>query len=272
MEGDAVRGKPERFADHYTQARLFFNSQSPTEQAHIERAFRFELTRVQTRAVRERVVAMLANVDEGLAARIAAGLGMSLPARLPPVLEKPVKPEVARSPALSLLARPGGGSIRTRRVAILVANGVRAASALEVHRALSDSGAVPRYVGTRLGKVEGDGGGALDVEVSLEAAPSVLFDAMVLPDGEAGVSALVSEGQAIEFLKDQYRHCKPILVLGRGAALLEAAGIAEVLPGGEQDPGLVLAPSGNAASALAAFIQAVAKHRHFERETDPPAI
>jgi catalase len=271
-EGDAVRGKPERFADHYTQARLFYDSQTPVEQAHIERAFRFELTRVQTRAVRERVVAMIANVDKGLAARVAAGLGMPVPARLPPALEAPVKPEVERSSALSLFARPGGASIRTRRVAILVAGGVKTASAAEVHRALLDAGAVPRYVGTRLGVIEGEGGKALDVEVSLEAAPSVLFDAVVLPDGEEGVGALVAAGPAIEFVKDQYRHCKPILVLGRGAALLEAAGIAEALPSGKPDPGLVLAPAGAAAAALPGFIQAIAKHRHFEREADPPPV
>jgi catalase len=271
-EGDMVRGKPERFADHYTQARLFYKSQTPTEQGHIAAAFRFELTRVQTRAVRERVVAMIANVDEGLAARVAAGLGMPMPARMPPVLDKPVKPEVERSSTLSLFARPGGDGIRTRRVAILVAHGVKTASSAEVHRALSDAGAVPRYVGGRVGRIEGEGGSALDVEASLEAAPSVLFDAVVLPDGETGVRALVAAGQAIEFVKDQYRHCKPILVLGRGAALLEAAGIAEAPPSGAPDPGLVLAPSGVAAAALPAFIQAIAKHRHFERETDPPSV
>jgi len=108
--------------------------------------------------------------------------------------------------------------------------------------------------------------------VSLWGVPSVLCEAMVLPDCETGVGALVAEGQVIEFLKDQYRHCKPILALGRAAALLEAAGIADALPSGEPDPGLVLAPSGNAPAALPAFIQAIAKHRHFERETDPPSI
>jgi len=227
---------------------------------------------VQTRAVRERVVAMIANVDEGLATSIADGLGMPLPAPLPAVLEKPSEPEVERSPALSLFARPGGGGIQTRRVAILVASGVEGRSAMEVHRALLEAGAVPRYVGTRLGRIEAEGGNALDVELTVEAAPAVLFDAMVLPDGAPGVGALVADGQVIEFLKDQYRHCKPILVLGGGAALLEAAGISEALPSGTPDAGLVLAPSGDAAGALPAFIQAVVKHRHFGRETDPPSI
>jgi catalase len=271
IEGDTVRGKPERFADHYTQARLFYRSQTPTEQAHIAAAFRFELSRVQTPTVRERVVAMIANADEGLAAKVAAGLGMRMPAPLPPVLERPARPEVERSPALSLFARPGGAGIRARRVAILVAHGVAAGGAAEVHRALRAAGAVPRYVGSRLGPIEGDDG-RLDVEASLEAAPAVLFDALVLPHGEEAVAALTLDGHAIDFLKEQYRHCKPILVLGHGAKLLEAAGIAETLPGGEPDPGLVLAPGGRAEPVLADFIRAIARHRHFQRETDPPVI
>jgi catalase len=271
IEGDTVRGKPERFADHYTQARLFYRSQTPTEQAHIAAAFRFELTRVQTPAVRERVVAMIANADEDLAAKVAAGLGMRMPAALPPVLARPAKPEVERSAALSLFARPGGAGIRARRVAILVAHGVASRSAAAVHRSLAEAGAVPRYVGSRLGPVTGHGGD-LEVEVSLEAAPSVLFDALVLPDGEEAVAALLLDAHAIDFLKEQYRHCKPLLVLGRAAGLLEAAGIAETLPKGEPDPGLVLAPDGRVEPVLADFIQAIARHRHFQRETDPPVI
>src|SRR5207253_7725370 len=86
---DKVRGKPERFADHYTQATLFFESQSPIEKAHIIRAFRFELTRVQTAAIRERVVSMLANVSVELAQGVAAGLGIPVPEPMPKVLPKP---------------------------------------------------------------------------------------------------------------------------------------------------------------------------------------
>ncbi len=112
VEEHKVRGKPEKFADHYTQATLFYESQSEIEKAHIIRAFRFELTRVQVTAVRERVVAQLRNASEELAAAVADGLGMELPPPLPKVLEQAPKPEVTKSPALSLFVRPGAMGIR----------------------------------------------------------------------------------------------------------------------------------------------------------------
>ena len=150
IRDDKVRAKPEKFADHYTQATLFWNSQAPIEKDHIIRAYRFELTRVQVPAVRERVVAMLANVADDLSEAVASGLGIQVPAPLPKVLARPPKPEVIESPALSLLARPGDGTIRARRIAILVADGV-ADHATDLHAVLSEHGAVPRYVGVRLG-------------------------------------------------------------------------------------------------------------------------
>ena len=273
IEADKVRGKPERFADHYTQATLFYNSQTPVEKAHIRRAFRFELTRVQTPAVRQRVVAMLANVDTGLAEALAADLGMPMPDPLPRALKKVAKPEVTQSPALSLFARPGDGSIRTRRVAILVADGVDGVAAEALHAGLMDAGAVPRYVGARLGTVETEDGRALDVDATLETMPSVLFDAVALPGGKRAVTQLGNMGHALEFIKDQYRHAKPILAAGEAAALIENAGVPKVLPSGEPDPGvLVPGPEASAASALPRFVAAIARHRHHEREMDPPAV
>ena len=119
-----VRGKAERFADHYTQATLFWKSQSDVEKQHIINAFRFELSRVQTPAVRERMVSGLMNVASELAQSVATGLGMrEMPTPMPKVMTRDVTPEVSVSAALSLFARPGDGSIRTRRVAILVADG-----------------------------------------------------------------------------------------------------------------------------------------------------
>jgi catalase len=99
IEGDKLRGRPEKFADHYTQATLFYRSQTPVERTHIMKAFRFELGRVQSNAVRERMVAGLVNVDRDLAAAVADGLGMRVPAPLPRVLTKPPRPEVEVSPA-----------------------------------------------------------------------------------------------------------------------------------------------------------------------------
>jgi catalase len=272
VQEDKVRGKPEKFAEHYSQATLFWNSQSAVEKAHIIRAFRFELTRVQTAAIRERVVSQLANVAPELAEAVAAGLGFPVPAPQPLAAPRRVRSEVKASQALSLFARPGEAGIRTRRVALLVALGVNAASLQTLHAELSAQGAVPRYVGPRLGTIETDDGETIDVEVTLEGAPSVLWDALVVPDGEAAIDTLKAIGHALEFVKDQYRHCKAILALGSGAALLEAAGIPEELPGGGADPGILRVAQADGEAATAAFIAAIAKHRHFERQTDPPRV
>ena len=272
VQEDKVRGKPEKFAEHYNQATLFYNSQTPTEQAHIIRAFRFELTRVQTPAIRERVVSQLVNVDAGLARAVAEGLGIDVPEAQPRAATRPVKSEVKESKALSLFARPGDGSIRTRRVALLVANGVAGASLQALHAQLLEQGAVPRFVGIRLGSVAPDQGDPIDVEVTIEAAPSVLWDALVIPDGSAATEALKANGQALEFVKDQYRHCKTVLALGSGSELLEAAGIPPELPDGEPDPGLLRFGADDGEDAATAFASALAQHRHFARQTDPPGV
>lgn len=270
IRDDKLRGKPELFADHYTQATLFWNSQSQIEKDHIVRAFRFELTKVQVAAVRQRVVAMLANVADELAERVASGLGMSaVPPAMPKVLERTREPEVEVSEPLSLFARPGDGSIRTRRIAILVADGVDA-SVVALQAGLLAEGAVPRFVGARLGRVATSGGEAIVVEVTFETAPSVLFDAAVVPDGRDAIETLGKVGHAIEFVKDQYRHCKPILALGAGATLLADAGALLALPSGEPDPGLIVEE--DAEDALPRFVAAIAKHRHFERHADPPLV
>jgi len=271
-EEHKVRGKAEKFAEHYNQATLFFNSQSEVEKNHIVGAFRFELTKVQTLAVRKRMVAGLRNVDEEFAGRVADGLGIELPPPLPKVIERTPRPEVKTSKALSLLARPGVTGIATRRIAILVAEGIDDASVTELHRLLAERGAVPRFVGVRLGKIEGATGNAIDVEISLETSPAVLYDALILPDGDAGVAALGESGQALEFIKDQYRHCKPILVLGAAQTLLEAVNIPLTLPDGTADTGLLQFAARDSAAASEAFSAAIAQHRHFARETDPPLI
>jgi catalase len=269
---DKVRGKPERFADHYTQATLFWNSQTPVEKSHIIRAFRFELTKVQTPSVRRRMVASLANVADELATGVAEGLGIDVPDPMPRVLQRVRRPEVESSPALSLFARPGDGGIRTRRVAILVADGIDGNAVKSLHSALVEAGAVPRVVGARLGQVQAEDGETLEIEVTLEAGPAVLYDALIIPGGHKAAQALGNVGHALEFIKDQYRHCKPILALREGTTLVENAGVPARLESGEPDPGLLLLEEGEIDEAIGQFIGALAKHRHFEREIDPPAV
>jgi catalase len=219
VEGSKVRGRPELFAEHYGQARLFWRSQTPNEQAHIVNAYRFELTRVQTPAVRERIVAGLVNVDPPL----------------PRATALPI-PEYAASPALSLRFRPGVTGIRTRRVALLVAAGSDGETARALYAALLKEGAQPRLIGQRIGRV---------------------------PAGD---------DPALEFVREQYRHLKPILAFGAGQALLRAAGIPPRLPDGSEDRGLLLADVREWRAAFNTFKAALTRHRVYERETDPPRV
>jgi catalase len=266
-----VRAKPELFAEHYNQAALFFNSQTPAEQAHIAAAFRFELSKVTVPAVRERVVSMLRNASETLAAKVAEGLNISpLPPPMPRALERRVKPEVTTSPPLSLRARPGDGSIKGRKVAVFIADGCLGQSVADVHARLLDAGAVPRFIAPRIGPVSTEDGVDLEADASLENEPAFLFDALVLPDGGAAVVALSADGHAMEGIRDQYRHCKSILALGSGADLLDIAGVPRTLPSGQPDPGITT--TADAASGADALIKGLARHRHPERETDPPVV
>ena len=271
VEGSKVRGKPELFAEHYGQARLFWRSQTPSEQAHIVNAYRFELTRVQTPAVRERIVAGLANIDTRLAAAVASQLGIPVPPPLPRATELPI-PDYAASPPLSLRHRPGVTGIRTRRVALLVAAGVNGDAARALYAALLKEGAQPRLVGQRLGKVETANDPVLDVEISFETSPSVMYDAVILPGGEHAMRVLAGDGRALEFVREQYRHLKPIMALGSGETLLRAAGIPPLLPDGSHDWGLVLADAREWRSAFSSFKAALTRHRVYERETDPPRV
>ncbi len=224
---------------------------------------------MQTPAIRERMVSGLRNVAPELAQAVADGLGLR---ELPPPMPKArdgVTPEVATSGSLSLFARPGDGSIRARKVAFLIADGFDAAPVKALADRLAGEGAVPRLLGPRIGAVEAGSGDAVEADASVETTPSVLYDAVVLADGAAAVKALAANGQVLEFIKDQYRHCKTILALGGADALLRAAGIPTTLPDGAADPGLIVDGTGAGADA---FVKALAEHRHFARETDPPRV
>lgn len=269
---DKVRGKPEKFAEHYLQARLFFESQTPVEQAHIIAAFRFELSKVTVAAIRERTVASLFNVSKTLATAVADGLDMAMPKPMPRAQPSPPTPEVQVSPPLSMTSMPGDGGIRTRRIAILVADGVSGATANATAAALLKAGAMPRFVGKRLGLVTTADKGELEADASMENSPAVLFDALVLPDEAAAVAALLEDGRTLEFVKDQYRHCKTILVPDAAVQLLERCGIPMLLPSGDPDPGLLSPMKGKGGAGLSAFIEAVAQHRHWERDRDPPLV
>ncbi|WP_191575355.1 catalase [Achromobacter insolitus] len=263
VTSDELRGHPEKFAEHYNQATLFYDSQTAWERKHIVDAFAFELSKVTVPQIRQRMVASLRNVSDELAQGVADQLGMALPDPLPRAIKNPPKPEVQVSPSLSLTARPGDGSVATRKVAILAAEGVDGKTVSAVADALIQAGAVVRLVGQRIGPVQTADGGVFDADASLDNHPSGVFDGAVVAGGADAAALLAADGRALEFLRDAYRHGKTLMGIGDGVQVYAAAGI-------DPDPndgGLLLG-----GEDPQAFIAALGKHRHPERETTPPKV
>ena len=272
VDGEKLRGSPEKFADHYTQATLFYESQTPVEQAHIAGGFRFELSKLTVPAIRTRMLSSLVNVSPALAAEVAQGLGMAVPDAMPRALESPTPPELTVSAALSLTALPGDGGIQTRRVALLAAHGVVGASLMAMQSALNEAGAATFVIANRLGPIETSDGCALEASASFENSPAVLFDAVVLPDGDEGVRRLIALPKAVEFVAQQFQHGKTLLALGAANALLTRAGAEAFLGSGEEDPGVLRCEAEEMDAAQRAFIAGIAKHRHPVRELDPANV
>ncbi len=263
VTSDELRGHPEKFAEHYNQATLFYDSQTAWERKHIIDAFAFELSKVTVPQIRERMVASLRNVSDELAQGVADEIGMPLPDPLPRATKNPPKSEVQVSPSLSLTARPGDGGVATRKVAILAAEGVDGKALSAVADALMQAGAVVRLVGQRIGPMQTGEGDTFDADASLDNHPSVVFDGAVVVGGADAVQRLASDGRALEFLRDAYRHGKTLMGVGGGVQVYAAAGI-------DPDPndgGLLLG-----GEDPQAFIAALGKHRHPERETTPPKV
>ncbi len=294
IDARKVRARSESFFDHFSQAALFFNSQSAPEQDHIVNALRFELGKVETVSIRERMLYLLAQIDKTLASRVAEGLGMSVPAKLDSPLNqsvpadanpkqfqsKPVTKAVGTSPALSM-ANTVKDSIKTRKIAVLAADGFDEAALAAMKKALIGAGAQVKIIAPRGGTLKGDKGGALAIDHSLLTCASVLFDAVYVTGGEQSVAALKAEADAIHFVNEAYKHCKAIAATGAGVELLTAsyigAGKSDAKKGDGKavtvDTGIVIgrdAPTGKVATE---FINAIAQHRHWEREKkdDVPA-
>jgi catalase len=276
LQGLKVRARGEKFFDHFSQATLFVNSQTPAEKDHMVEALRFELGKVERIPIRERMLAMLDRVDQELAMRVAEGLGYdeipeietpvnrSIPADGKPDEFEPrqLAKKIGSSPALSMENTPKE-SIVTRKVALLAADGVDVGSVNRVKNALEDAGAMVKVVAPRLGVLKGDGG-KLDIDFSLLTTSSVLFDALYVPGGARSIETLAAERDAITFVTEAFRHCKPIAADGEGVELLrECPGLFG--SGGETPEGVVT--NANAADDAFAeqFIDAMRQHRFWNR-------
>ncbi len=242
--GQKLRIRSETFADHYSQARLFFRSQTAIEQAHIASALVFELSKVTIRAIRERILGNLRNVDESLAGRVAAGLGTSLPSANPAAAKTIDMPA---SDALSIV-KAGDPPMTGRKIAILFAEGSDKARIDAVAVAVTKRGGTPFLVAPKVGGIKVKGG-TMTADGQLAGSPSVLFDAVALVLSEDGAAKLANDSAAVGFVMDAYSHVKTIGCDSGAQALLDKAGVVH-------DAGVV---------SLTDFA-GVAPKRHWDRE------
>jgi len=257
-DGRKVRADPERFADHFSQARLFWRSQSDVEQNHIVNAFSFELSKVEAPAIRHRVLVQLAQVDGSLAARVADGVGMPHPPqyKTPDVLPP--------SPALSLFAHPGELGIHGRRIGILVADGVEERGVTSVKNTLEGVGATVKLVGPTLKPVHSVNAGDVAIDCALATSPSLLYDAIVIGGGDAALAALRSMPHALEFVRDAYLHCKTIAYFPGAESLLFSAGLPQELSG---LAGVIALSPALELKETDELTRLITSHRHWSRES-----
>jgi catalase len=247
--GEKGRIRAESFADHYSQARLFYRSQTRYEQAHLASALVFELSKVVHLHVREAMVGHLRHIDADLAKRVADGLALETLPEAPPAAA-PVL-DMKPSPALQIIGKMKD-TLKGRLVGILVADGSDVGAVGKLRKAALDAGATVLLVAPKVGGVKLADGSLQAADGQLAGTPSVLFDAVAVVLSEAGAKTLSMESAAIDFVRDAFGHLKAIAADKGGKALLKVAGVGE-------DAGVV--DSGN----LEGFIKA-AKTRQWDRE------
>lgn len=279
IEGHKIRERSQSFADHFGQAKLFFNSQTTIEKSHIVRALRFELGKVDNTAIRSRMLGLLSQVDVELAEKVAMGLGASVPAIVETPINKGVSPEnelsgkhepktvdsnVENSDALSMIKNPRNSpTIASRKVAIICNDGVSEAAVMQIKSALLSQDAKGFIIAPHLGSILTDNDGAIAVDFSFLTASSVLFDAVYIPHG-LDINTLAEDDHVIEFVNDAYRHCKVIGADGEAVSLLSAMPFAAKL--NNDDGGIILSSDSASEQFVQDFINAMGEHRFWERE------
>lgn len=245
-QGDKLRVRAELFADHYSQARLFWRSQQPSEQAHIASSFVFELSKVGLAQVPPRMVGNLRNVDEDLAKRVAAGLGLALPQKAP-AARAPF--DMEPSPALSIHTNMKA-TIEGRTIGILVADGTDASALANLTKAIQTAGARVFLVAPKIAGAKLADGTIVKADGQLMGSPSQLFDAIAILLSQGATRTLINEGAAVQWVMDAFGHLKAIGYGPEAKQLLDKAGI-------EPDQGVVLIDDN--------FVEAAAR-RYWDRE------
>lgn len=277
VDAHKVRARSESFSDHFTQARLFYISQTETEQNHIKSALKFELGKVEATSVRLRMLGLLNIVDKDLADNVALGLGLTVPTQPEKPINKGVGADAGNeqepktniktpnpSPALSMITnKNNSNTIESRSVAFLCSDGVDSKSIDDLKTSLEKKGAEVKIIGTNATAVKSSDGKMIPVDHSLHTVSAVLFDAMYVPSGKESISTLKKLDKVPDFLMDMFKHCKVMGFSADGLALLDETVIKnKVKPAQFLEFGIITDDNLDKE-----FIPAMGKHRFWNRES-----
>ena len=269
VEGKKIRERSEKFKDFFSQAKLFWNSMSEPEKEHIIRAFHFEVGKVIDPGIRKAVVELFNNVDGELAIQIAKGVGISASE------QKGGSPVTKESPNVSQERTEYAvkDTIKSRKIAILAADGYDHKDVSQVMQALKGAGAHADIISKYRGMLKSSSGEKLEVDKNYLTAASVMYDAVYVPGGKGSIDTLKMQGDAIHFVNETFRHCKPLGATGEGIELFKVANLPDIKFAGQEstdkvvsDKGVVTVMKGDSSSFNDSFIVAIAKHRHWDRE------
>ncbi|MEO6695800.1 MAG: catalase, partial [Ignavibacteria bacterium] len=276
IDAKKIRARSKSFFDHFSQAKLFFNSQSGPEKDHLTSALTFELGKVKTEVIRKRMIALLTQVDMDLAKTVASNLGMdvtkpeqpinhSIPADGNPKNFQPVfvKSAIDKSAALSM-ENTIKTSIKTRKIAMLATDGFEDASFNAMKNALQNAGAMPVIIASHLGSIKSKNGKVVKADESLLSTSSVLFDAVYISGGRESVNAFFECPETLDFIKQAFKHFKPIGINGEAIELFKAACSSK-----KPDNKSVESPSEEGISINKTpndFIKQIAQHRFWNRK------
>jgi catalase len=255
VQGRKTRLRPESFADHYSQARQFFESQTPVEQKHLADALTFELSKVETPRIRERMVAHLCNIHDGLAQKVASGLGIAMPQ--PAEAARPTRKDLPQSPALSIVER-GPKRFEGRKLGIYASDGADAALFDALASAMDKSAAVVEVIAPKVAGATLSDGRLVPAKQKIDGGPSVLFDAVAVLLSESAADIIARDAPSKDFVSDAFAHCKFIAHTAAATALFDAVGLADKVDGGF----IALDGTGDVGS----FLDACGQLRRWERE------
>ncbi|CAN5692564.1 catalase HPII [soil metagenome] len=281
VDGVKLRDRSESFFDHFSQATMFYNSQNEVEKQHISEALQFELNKVISPEIKQRMLVVLAQVDGDLAEKVGQGIGLKVPRKIDGNLNQQVpadtdtssyQPQLTKKPfkesaALSILRNPKPG-LETRKVALLVADGFDSSMTTAISEKLVEEGAVPCVVAPHGGSVFDADGNGHDVDFALPTTGSVLFDALYVTGGSKSSSALQADAAALLFINETFKHFKAIGTAGEGVEVVrKALNLVGLKLTNQKDlSGVVLAETDDAGDATERFLEAVAIGRHWKRK------